>query len=38
MKCLLKLTINNNVGWLLHIDPINWPSLEFKCPKFIWMK
>jgi hypothetical protein len=29
MKCLLKLTINKNVGWLLHIDPLEWLSLEF---------
>jgi hypothetical protein len=29
MNCFLKLTINKNVGRLLHIDPINQPSLEF---------
>jgi hypothetical protein len=29
MKCLMKLTINNNVSWLLHIDHVNWPNLEF---------
>ncbi len=38
MKCLLKLPINNNANQLLHIDLVNWPSLEFKCPKVKWMK
>jgi hypothetical protein len=38
MKCLLKLTISNNAGRLLHINPINRLSLEFKCPKRKWMK
>ncbi len=38
MKCLLKLTINNNVGRLLHTNLVNQPSLQLKRLKLKWMK